>query len=245
MSCAVAASTPPLCKCGCGLPQKYDYRITGYHEYQRGHFNRKYTFDRSLFESIDTEEDAYWLGFFFADGWVKDRGSFGFMLSMRDYGHLISFRAYARSTHPIDCSDRFCRLEIAAKEYLPTLAKYGLVQGKSSTVVLPALAQPLRRHFVRGVFDGDGWYSCRADGFSRAFGIIGSDTLLTGLQEILIEECGMSRLPLYRDKNKASWVATLSYGGRHVCERLYHYLYDGATVYLPRKKDKWEASLVI
>lgn len=38
-------------------------RITG---------NRKYYFNNLYFDSIDSEEKAYWLGFFYADGYIKE-----------------------------------------------------------------------------------------------------------------------------------------------------------------------------
>ena len=31
---------------------------------------RKYNFNQDYFENIDTDEKAYWLGFFFADGCI-------------------------------------------------------------------------------------------------------------------------------------------------------------------------------
>lgn len=35
---------------------------------------RKRNFDRSFFRTIDSEEKAYWLGFFYADGYVYKSG---------------------------------------------------------------------------------------------------------------------------------------------------------------------------
>lgn len=55
--------------------------------------NQKYTFNENIFDSINTPEKAYWLGFVWCDGYVIHRDkrneySIKLQLSMKDVEHL-------------------------------------------------------------------------------------------------------------------------------------------------------------
>lgn len=61
----------------------------------------KYTYDTTYFECIDNEEKAYWLGFLYADGYVRydnkietnkpSNYEFGIQLAIKDKNHLKKF----------------------------------------------------------------------------------------------------------------------------------------------------------
>lgn len=213
-----------------------------YPDYKKGHFNKKYQFNRNKFKSIDTEEDAYWLGFFYADGFVKDKkGTFGFHLSIRDLEHLIEFRNYMKSNHPIYVDEKFCRLEICDKDYLSILLYAGLKQGKSHNLCMPNIAYELKRHFIRGVFDGDGWVGIIKKRQSIFFGIIGTHALISEIQIILIEECNLTWTKLIEDKRqKQKTVCQIVYYGDNHCIKIFSFLYENSTVSLERKRMIWE-----
>ena len=56
----------------------------------------KTKFNENIFDCIDTEEKAYWLGFIFADGSIRSNGSFIFELSLKgsDINHLHKFNTF-------------------------------------------------------------------------------------------------------------------------------------------------------
>lgn len=55
--------------------------------------------DEHIFDSIDTEEKAYWLGFIFADGNVSKRdNTFEMTLSGKDIAHLEKFNKFVKHT---------------------------------------------------------------------------------------------------------------------------------------------------
>lgn len=55
---------------------------------------RKYIVD-DVFEKIDTEEKAYWLGFLFADGYVgTNDNSVGLGLAIKDIEHVKKFKKF-------------------------------------------------------------------------------------------------------------------------------------------------------
>jgi len=47
-----------------------------------------------IFNVIDTEEKAYWLGFIFADGYVSDNNDFEVSLGIKDFNHLNSLHIF-------------------------------------------------------------------------------------------------------------------------------------------------------
>lgn len=64
-------------------------------------------FDETIFDVIDTEEKAYWLGFIYADGYIsstltkgkyqgKNPYAFGLALQLRDINHLIKFNNFTK-----------------------------------------------------------------------------------------------------------------------------------------------------
>src|SRR5699024_3897298 len=70
-------------------------------------YRQKYKISHNFFDEIDTEEKAYWLGFLYADGCVReDRGCFRLGLQARDVRHLEKFRESLDSNHPIKESNK-------------------------------------------------------------------------------------------------------------------------------------------
>lgn len=73
--------------------------------------NKRYDVNDNYFENIDTEEKAYWLGFLYADGYVraikcKDGltnrfGELKLKLSINDKEHIELFKKCICSTHKI------------------------------------------------------------------------------------------------------------------------------------------------
>lgn len=58
--------------------------------------------DETVFDSIDTEEKAYWLGFIFADGNISQVGhKFEMNLGGKDYDHLDKLRKFFKYEHPV------------------------------------------------------------------------------------------------------------------------------------------------
>lgn len=232
-----------LCKCGCGRKVTRDKGKYKWFDFIKGHATKKYQFNRNRFNVVETEEDAYWLGFFFADGFVKDKkGTFGLHLAIKDLQHLEKFKKFMSSNQPIIIKDNFCRLEIADKDYLNVLHMYGLVQGKSKSIGFPEILIQYVNHFIRGIFDGDGWITYNKT--QLTFGIIGNESIVADIQIKLIEECSLPFNKLLQDKrHKGNWVRSVVYGGNKHCQRIFDYLYKDASIFLERKRNKWEIHL--
>jgi len=127
-----------------------------------------HSLDDTVFETINTEEKAYWLGFLTADGYIREGASSGInlRLQLRDKDHIIKFQKFLSSDHKLqegntksstgkDCS--FVNLAITNIKLSNDLVALGLHQNKSKTAKpcdqVPSI---LLKHYYRGLIDGDG-----------------------------------------------------------------------------------------
>ena len=221
----------------------------------------KVKFDETVFDSIDTEEKAYWLGFIYADGYIKFNDgdkkacyAFELSLSIEDLEHLNKFNIFMK--HIKDnvkigktrCNNKTferCRWNIVNKHLWETLNKYGCTPRKSLTLEFPDKSifiesdkyskEELIRHFIRGYWDGDGCltWSNKEHTYPH-ISVLGTENFLTELK---------SNLPLKFDyvlgyNNNSELTRVLSVHGRNGYE-LAKYLYNDSTIYLERKYNKY------
>jgi hypothetical protein len=221
--------------------QRFDmYDITKYD---------KYLIDK--FDQIDTEEKAYWLGFLAADGNVCN-GHLSLTLAEKDRYHLEKFKEFIGVDYAITKNKSIAtnnkkneRREHIAYQYVvsstifvQSLAKHNLIPRKSLVLTMPnTIPDHLIRHYIRGLVDGDGWFSYTASGF--AFGLISSVSMCQDVQTILMANCNLSntKLKIMTSKITGEQYARLSYGGSKQVPRISNYLYQDATILLQRKRD--------
>lgn len=136
-------------------------------------------YNATIFDTIDTEEKAYWLGFIFADGYISDaehstshKYSFELSLASKDEEHLKKFAKFVDYTGTIEHRIiKSCptgkkseygavRITLNGDHLWNTLNSYGCTPKKSLTLKFPDLSifsnTSLIRHFIRGYWDGDG-----------------------------------------------------------------------------------------
>jgi len=212
---------------------------------------RQYTCDDRYFEVIDTQEKAYWLGFIFADGGItrvcrenRRPNVFKMRLNPRDREHLGRFAQAIGATNPISDGSssksgysnqngrlyRYSEIVIASVEFVKHLMAAGIVERKQFVphhFPFNEVPAEMRRHFIRGVLDGDGSWS------GRQFQITGGRLFISELQDWMVKDLGLNvtKLKTY----KSTSAVSLIYGGRKQVERIGRYLYGGASVWLPRK----------
>ncbi len=210
--------------------------------------HRKYTLDESYFEKIDREDKAYWLGFLYADGNVyigeKNRKQYVITLSLKntDREHVVEFRKAIQSKAKIKNSDHgMVTLAITSKKMAMDLIKLGCVPNKTFKITFPSeeiVPRYLQRHFIRGVFDGDGCISfIKGNDDARYhvdFQILGTEHLLNETKRILLREQAVFKEPKI---TKIKGIYKLRLTGVYNAIKIMSYLYDDATVFLQRKKD--------
>lgn len=121
--------------------------------------------DESFFETIDSEEKAYWLGFFAADGSVRDRYAIRVELKEDDIDHVERFAQVINSRSTVKRYEREngykgCYIDFRSKRMAESLERLGVnAHTKSKDLVMPDIADDLKRHMWRGMIDGDGCIS--------------------------------------------------------------------------------------
>lgn len=119
------------------------------------------SFDYKVFDVIDTEEKAYWLGFLYADGCITNNNSVEFGVIASDYEIMQKYRRFLKlkSDDSIKRSANVCRIRVYNKHFAEALINKGCIPKKSLVLKFPTediVNKALIRHFIRGYCDGDG-----------------------------------------------------------------------------------------
>jgi intein-encoded DNA endonuclease-like protein len=196
---------------------------------------RKYEFNETYFQEINSEEKAYWLGFLFADGNIY-KTQMTLKLQKSDKEHLESFKKALASEHPIhdvfDSGYEYSSFFIGSKKLVEDLYNLKMTPRKTWTLEFPNIKKSLIRHFIRGYFDGDG---CLYVGKrSKSWSIFSaSETFITHLQNEISEQ----NIDLKKYIQGKGFV--IKTAKKINIEKLYSYLYEDSTVCLNRKRIKF------
>lgn len=216
--------------------------------------SRRYTLNENIFEIIDTEEKAYWLGFLLADGSICVRESTGqstikLNLASIDKNHIQKFLDFVGCDMPIktymvgnganDNLSESCEITITSKKIVSDLAKLGIGPKKSFTVEIPEVAEHLIRHLIRGIWDGDGSVLFRKSrptdkNFRPEVQLCGNIKVVEKAQNYLIDKLDISKVGIFEVGN----IFLFRYVGQSARE-ISKLLYDDATIYLDRKYEKY------
>ena len=209
--------------------------------------SRKYKLDETFFDDINTEEKAYFLGVLCSDGNIR-KNNREIVLSVLDVDIdvLQKFSDAIKTDKPIffvkskTSNSRYALISISSSRMCEGLGKYGCVNNKTFKMTFPKLLnQNLYNHFIRGYFDGDGCIYVSNKNANRAFSIVGMLPFLLEVQKILIDNCGLNVTKIVQTGNSCDMVKTLVYCGKKQCIKIRDWLYKDATVFINRKKNKF------
>lgn len=222
--------------------------------------SRKYNFDENLFETIDTEEKAYWLGFIYADGCIranqgnnKNKG-LGLEIGLQDSDkqHLVKFANYLNLDQSIVKSRiskskgkeyESCRIVLGSTKMCNDLIKLGATMRKSLTLTFPSeelIPKELHRHFIRGYFDGDGnigirnsqrYINCPRVTF------LGTENFIIDMKTLFNKELNTTDVKIQLKKDNKAFSYQKS---GEDARKILRYMYDGASIYLERKYKVYE-----
>lgn len=197
--------------------------------------------NEDFFEVINTEEKAYLLGLLIADGCVvypksKTKKNPFWTITLQDNDRYIL--EWIKKV--IGVSNKICHsrnesvLSVFSLKMVNDLSKYGMVPRKSFITYYPDnIPSELDRHFIRGVFDGDG---CITNG--QVIGFYGNDDLILSIQDKLIESIGIPKNKL--TVRKTNGANSFYFSAKKDVYNFYHYIYDDSTIWLQRKREKFE-----
>jgi hypothetical protein len=204
-------------------------------------------FNDRIFDVIDTEEKAYWLGFIYADGYISsiDKAGFEVALKAEDSNHLHKFNRFMEHKHDnvklgiSKCNGKEfqrCRWTVRNQHLWDTLNTLGCVPKKSLILQFPDISifstEDLIVHFIRGYFDGDGCISYANKEHTKiCINIVGTEHML---------DCINNYVPvkLYKTKKSNTDACTVSLSGAKAF-KVVDYLYKNASIYLDRKYQRY------
>lgn len=199
--------------------------------------------DSTYFDTTNTSDKAYWLGVMYADGNVDTNGN-SLTLSSTDKELVEALKEALKAEHTVYANNRSLKnpkwkdtytLRIFNNELRSSLMQHGCVPNKTDKVSYPQINSDLNRHFIRGLFDGDG--SVWGKPGRGYFSITGYLPFLDEVQNIMVNEVGLTKTKLQERKPN---YGDIRYGGKAPMKALYDYLYTDAECFLQRKKDKFE-----
>lgn len=206
--------------------------------------SRKYKFEEAIFEKIDTEEKAYWLGFLYADGNVSEyKNDISVSLAEKDIEHVMKLKKFIKSDAPIKIKRKKFKdkiyisysLTFTSKKTKQDLIDKGCVPRKSNILVFPnnnQVPSDLLNHFIRGYFDGDGSVTHANKGRQISVEILGTKDFI----ESLIEWSGIN-VNIHSFKHSPTTYRVQYFGGKanSFLEKIYH----NSTVNLERKYNRY------
>lgn len=195
-------------------------------------------YNRNIFNKIDNEEKAYWLGFIVADGYLNiNKHMLRIKLGNRDRSHLIKFIKFVGGNEEMlkseihsETGNENFYVSLYSKEIMNDLLSLGVEQAKSGKEKVCNIDKKYYRDFIRGLWDGDGFIRENLSGI----GLVGSEEVLAFVQNYFNNSLGVKPLKIYPHCNtfKIEYRST-----RKAIPLILNHLYGDKDVALDRKKE--------
>ncbi len=222
-----------------------------------GNGRRKYSLNETYFDTIDTPNKAYILGFLYADGYNSlDKQTISLSLQEEDKMILEAMRNELNSEKTlefIDYSNKHdfgytyknqYRLIFFSAHMCNSLNSIGMTQNKSLTLEFPAIDPSLYSHFIRGYFDGDGSVCFSAKTGNSIVTITSTNSFCEKIKSIISSTLNI-HVGVYDASNKNSITKVASISGTNQVKVFLDYIYNDAELYLERKYKKYEQKYLL
>lgn len=215
-----------------------------------------------IFFSYDNELSFYYAGFMAADGCIKLKDGkykqIQLALSAADINIVKRFaehilyegdvKEYSLNSRHADGSPiKRADLQISSDRMFDDLHRFGLTVRKTHTFSMPQwlIEHPLVHHFLRGYFDGDGSAFISKPSGTRTipqvyFSTRGTEAFLTQMRNLFDANIQSSRFKRIKKIRFNGGIGVLEYGGNGSALAIADYLYRDATVWMERKRAKFE-----
>ena len=207
--------------------------------------NRQYEVNENFFETLDSLEKLYVLGWLYSDGCIfayPENRYYGLSikLQIRDQYILEYIKDLLASDIPIrieECDGRkYSLLKIGSKKLFDDLLKYGLMPQKTHFLKYPNQIVFDPRSFILSVFEGDGYIRIK-DNKMPIFSITGTKDVVTNIRNILVEKLELNPVPVRKHKNSFRFAIE----GTVPVQKIGKWLYSwNPPMYLERKKETFD-----
>ena len=222
-----------------------------------GRFFRIYNLDETILKNIDTFEKAQFLGLIYSDGSLsKYNKNISIRLREDDKDYLDNWRInFLKSNKPLGYTytpkmvgpitgkvyDRTLGstiLDVSSVTIYKDALKLGLCPNKTkANLPMPNILEELKIAFVLGLFEGDGSVSYCLNNKSRYFSIACQENMGFDLKKYF------DSIGLLSSFRKRKHICTVTITRKDDLIKLYNLLYKNATIYMKRKKLKFEEAL--
>lgn len=202
---------------------------------------------KDFFENIDSEEKAYWLGYLISDGSIEvmtaNSSRVSLCLNGNDKNHLYKLKESMLIDNKVSEKtyiDKRCKkpiyraqLKFSNPKIIKDLANYGVVPKKTGKEFMPEVPHELKKHLIRGYFDGDGWIRKE----HKTIGFVASNNQVVNyIQSYLKEELGIVFKTIDETHLYKSGVINCNINKRKDAWTVIDFLYGNSNIYLDRKK---------
>jgi len=212
---------------------------------------RKYSCDDDYFKT-QSHNMAYILGFLAADGNVaKKENQINIVLDSNDAEVLEKIREEMKITRPLkiykrgDRGTSVAKLETFSATMKKDLAHYSIVPAKTFTLMPPELLKPeYYISYIRGYFDGDGSVFASDNWIGASIGSA-SKPIIEWIRRVLAEKYNIccNKIESNKELKDEKLFYRITYYNTKVFD-LYKVLYIKDSIYMARKKNKFEEILM-
>lgn len=236
--------------------KRYNYDLNNTFKLKRKCNFKKYRL-KSLLDEVNDETSAYFLGLMYSDGYTSE-SQIGIKLQKRDVSVLQKVVDYFfEDGYEVLVYNNTAEIKISSKYMVDNLRdKWGCLESKTyKELTVPNISSELIRHFIRGYFDGDGTIFFSKNGFKANICSI-NIKLLEDFKVIFNAnniECTINTE--IREGKTFNIIGNIAANNCKNMHRLYvrkkealitfyNYMYKDATIYIERKKDKYDSFFV-
>ncbi len=216
----------------------------------------KYEVNERFFETIDTLEKCWMLGWFYTDGYNSEKaGDVRISLNDKDEEVLVKMSRLIGSTRPLQREPSYRRstLIVTRRKMSEDLARVGCTQAKSFTIEYPHAVLDTRAKncaFLRGVIEGDGCIHISRKP-SRQGPYVGltiasaSPRFVEALGRIFEEYWGLTH---YVERRAGRGIVSIRFRGcRDKMKAMLTEIYDQTSfgLYLDRKYTQYQEAIIL
>jgi hypothetical protein len=203
-----------------------------------GEEHRKYDVNENFFETIDTQEKAYCLGFFLSDGYnYTKKGAIEIQQTI-DKDIIFKIRELLFNKRKpeikLNCSKSY-RINVCRKKISEDLEKLGCMQKKTYKVIFPEfLKEKFIPHFIRGYLDGDGCVFISKNKKNIVVSFTGTLAFCSSIKNIIKDKLNINSY-MHTEHRCNDSIKKLEFGGRKACVTLLNWIYNDSKIHGNRK----------